>query len=257
MGRIIICGDIHSSYKALKQCLERSSFDYENDTLIQLGDICDGWNETYECIEELLKIKNKILIIGNHDQWFKEWLVTGVNPVSWMQGGEGTLKSYCDNLDKYYEPKFSGYSTNLNPVDIPQSHKDLFNSQIPYYKDENDNIFVHGGFNIHYLLNDQRDNEIFWWDRDLWMQALSVKSAIGFEGMSKPTLKIKEPCNEIFIGHTTTINWGTTLPMTAANITNLDTGCGFKGVLTFVDLNTDQIWQSDNVTELHKDWKGR
>lgn len=32
-------GDIHGAYKALQQCLERSKFNYENDKLIQLGDV--------------------------------------------------------------------------------------------------------------------------------------------------------------------------------------------------------------------------
>ena len=60
-------GDIHGNYKALKQCLERSAFDKENDLLIQLGDVADGWHEVYECVDELLSIKNTIFIKGNHD----------------------------------------------------------------------------------------------------------------------------------------------------------------------------------------------
>lgn len=43
--RTLVMGDIHGGYKALMQCLERSKFDYEKDTLIQLGDICDGWSD--------------------------------------------------------------------------------------------------------------------------------------------------------------------------------------------------------------------
>lgn len=82
MGRTIIAGDIHGSHKALKQCLERSNFDYENDTMIQLGDIVDGWNEVYEEVEELLKIKNLVTIKGNHDDWFNHYLQLGTHPVS-------------------------------------------------------------------------------------------------------------------------------------------------------------------------------
>jgi len=32
-------GDIHGSFKALKQCLQRSKFNYQKDRLIVLGDI--------------------------------------------------------------------------------------------------------------------------------------------------------------------------------------------------------------------------
>ncbi len=37
-----VVGDIHGGAKAFKQVLEKSEFDYENDLLISLGDICDG-----------------------------------------------------------------------------------------------------------------------------------------------------------------------------------------------------------------------
>lgn len=274
MNRIIICGDIHSSHKALKQCLEKSTFDYENDTLIQLGDIVDGWNEVYEVVEELLKIKNIHLIKGNHDEWFKYFIDYNDHPVSWMQGGQGTLDSYCKHLKKEYIAKYSGYTTNLLNTDIPQSHIDFFNKQLPYYKDKDNNLFIHGGFNRHFLLKDQ-DEEIFYWDRDLWLQALSVKEGIGFEGCEPVKLKFKEDFKEIFIGHTATTNWRTKeeiskngiitslkgssidYPMNACNIWNLDQGCGFKGKLTFMDLNTKEYWQSDEVSNLHIDWKGR
>jgi len=46
MGRTLVIGDIHGAYKALVQCLERSGFDKEKDTLITIGDVCDGWHET-------------------------------------------------------------------------------------------------------------------------------------------------------------------------------------------------------------------
>lgn len=46
--RTFTIGDIHGGYKALKQCLERSKFNYKEDHLIALGDIVDGWPETPE-----------------------------------------------------------------------------------------------------------------------------------------------------------------------------------------------------------------
>ena len=40
-------GDIHGAYKALIQCFERSKFDYKNDRLIVMGDVCDGYPEAF------------------------------------------------------------------------------------------------------------------------------------------------------------------------------------------------------------------
>lgn len=78
--KIIVMGDVHGAYKALVQCLERSGFDYEKDTLIQLGDIVDGYPDSYECVEELLKIENLIAIKGNHDGWFDLFIKTDYHP---------------------------------------------------------------------------------------------------------------------------------------------------------------------------------
>jgi len=262
--RKFVCGDIHGNYKGLMQCLQRSNFDYENDTLIQLGDVADGWSEVYKCVEELLTIKNLISIKGNHCDWFNDWILFNKHPTDWQQGGLGTLKSYCEELDKlYYNKETGGYVTSLLDTDIPQSHRDFFRKQNRYYKDENNNIFVHGGFNRHYLLKNQMDDSIFWWDRDLWMQALSVKNLIETQGellelnQFKPKFNIKEPCNKIFIGHTATVSWKTDKPMKAANIWNLDTGAGFRGKLTIMNVDTEEYFQSDDVQVLYPNEKGR
>lgn len=77
-GKIMTVGDIHGNYKALKQCLQRASFNYDKDTLIVLGDVCDGWAYVDKCIDELLKVKNLRYILGNHDQWALEWAINGL-----------------------------------------------------------------------------------------------------------------------------------------------------------------------------------
>ena len=45
--------------------------------------------------------------------------------------------------------------------------------------------------------------------------------------------------------------------MNAANIWNLDTGAGFRGKLTIMDINTKEYWQSDNVNEIYVNERGR
>jgi Calcineurin-like phosphoesterase. len=78
-GKTFVVGDIHGAHKALVQVLERSGFDKENDLLITLGDIADGWSEVYEVVEELLTIKHRIDIIGNHDEWdLLLWKLIGI-----------------------------------------------------------------------------------------------------------------------------------------------------------------------------------
>lgn len=247
--RTLAIGDIHGAYKALEQVLERASVTKE-DKLVFLGDYVDGWSQSYEVIEKLLslsKTNDCVFILGNHDEWFLEYIKTGFHGSQWQQGAGSTRDSYGKRCSMV----------------IPEAHEKFFKSLVNYYKDDDNNIFVHGGFNRHFLLNEQSVPYIYYWDRDLWMQALSSKGLMDQESdlleLNQRILKfkIKEPCKNIFIGHTSTISWKTDKPMNAANIWNIDTGAGFHGKLTIMDVETKEYWQSDLVRDLYPDEKGR
>ncbi len=264
-SRTFCMGDLHGCHKALVQCLERSEFNYETDTLIQLGDICDGWSETYECVEELLKIKNLIPIRGNHDDEFGHWMLWGIHRVHWLHGAKATAESYIKHADRddiRFMPNNGGYITNLTSFDIPPTHQKLFRDQDLYYVDGERNMcFVHGGFNRHISITDQSIPYIYFWDRDLWNSAMSY-SCMNEESKKKNKFKMKNNFSEVFIGHTATTNWSEfntpiTTPMKAANIWNLDTGAGFNGKLTIMDVDTKEFYQSDLVRKLYPNERGR
>ncbi|WP_433863853.1 metallophosphoesterase [Sphingobacterium thalpophilum] len=246
--RVFVMGDIHGAYRALMQCLERSEFDYEMDTLIQLGDVVDGYGQSYECVEELLKIKNLIAIRGNHDAWFYDFSQTDFHPGYWNYGGKATIESYLEHAGKKLIciPSGSGYKTSLNSSDIPAAHRQFFQNQKIYFIDEQQRCFVHGGFNRE-IAFDQQAFSKYYWDRDLWTDALIHENA----GGTVKDFQVPTPFKEIFIGHTSTTNWETDKPMTALNITNLDTGAGHTGKLTIMDVNSKQYWQSEPVVRLY------
>ncbi|OPC72643.1 phosphoesterase [Elizabethkingia miricola] len=250
-SRKFVMGDIHGAYKALVQCLQRSGFDYHNDTLIQLGDIADGHNEVYECVEELLKIKNLIAIKGNHDAWFQEFIQTDFHPVSWNYGGKGTIESYLKYKDgpKVCFSKGSGFKTSLNSSDIPPLHRQFFQKQKLFYILENI-CFVHGGFDRYLDFHEQSEKN-YYWDRRLWTEALSHAD----EGKKVDTFEMVTHFESIYIGHTSTLNWDTVQPMKALNITNLDTGAGSNGKLTMLNIDTKEIWQSDPLDTLYENCK--
>jgi serine/threonine protein phosphatase 1 len=261
-GRTMVIADLHGNYLGLKQALERSNFNYNNDTLIQLGDIVDGGPDTYECVEELLKIKELICIKGNHDEWFNEWLQTGIHPDGWRQGGFKTAESYLKQIGKeeLIQQKMSGnFLVALNPDDIPPLHQQLFRNQALCYIDNNNNLFIHGGFNRHSELKEQirQSPWILYWDRDLWSQALSYQSMMP-ENRKVLKFKMKDNFEEVYIGHTCTVFWGENTPMKAANVWNMDTGGGSrKGKVTIMDVDTKEYWQSDLTSELYPNEKGR
>lgn len=248
MSKIYVCGDIHGNYKGLVQAIERSPFKPQEDTLISLGDLIDGGYDSYEVVEYLSSLPDCILIKGNHDEYFKHWLNYGVNPVNWLQGQHLTAESYISYVrrelgeDRIITPNHNGYITNLIYSDIPKKHRDFLNSGINYFIDVKNNCYVHGGFNRFLPINKQRDGSIYYWDRDLWLQALHA---------SDSEFKIEGNYNTVFIGHTSTTNWKTTKPMLAANVWNLDTGAGTYGKVTIMDVNTYEYWQSDLFKELY------
>lgn len=245
--------------KGLQQCLDRSEFNYESDMLIQLGDIVDGWYEIFECFEILNKIQNKILIRGNHDEWFSTFIRTGLHTTYWQSGGIGTFNSYVKHdCSEMNNPK-RNYITNL---DIPESHQQMIGNQIAYYIDDQNRCFVHGGFDREYLIEKQIP-DVLQWNRNLWNEALSCSK--------DQKLNTKDDFSEIFIGHTATTNLSESLrftqdpsygkpivfPIESGGVWNLDTGSGWKGKLTIMDVDTKQYWQSDYVKELYPDSKGR
>lgn len=257
-SRTLVIGDIHGNYKGLIQALQRSNFDYENDTLISLGDVVDGHSQSYEVVEELLKIKNLIAVKGNHDDWFNTWIKTGNNPTNWGQGQAATGYSYMRYLG--IPETLNGLMYNLIYQDVPFEHRKFFATQLPYYLDNENRLFIHGGFNRHYPL-DEQDEFTFWWDRDLWGQALSYKSMTGNpkpDGtFHKPKFKMVGDFKEVFIGHTSTQFWGENQPMNAANIWNMDTGGGWFGFVSIMDINTKEVWQSDDAKSLYPEFNGR
>lgn len=270
MGKRFVMGDIHGNYKGLKQVLERSNFNIEEDTLVQLGDIVDRGPNVNKCVETLSKIQNFIGIRGNHDERFDQWLKTGIHPTNWRQGGKQTALSYLKPIgreDMIVKSNGRGYLTSLNPGDIPEHHMKIFYQQLDYYIDDDNNLFVHGGFNRHFPFKNQ-DRNIYLWDRDLWLSAMSFKA---MENGSY-RFRIETDFKHIYIGHTSTTAWKgyeevtkngisikmwghITTPITVANITNMDTGSGnVKGKLTIMNIDTKEIFQSDLVGDLYPNY---
>jgi len=243
-----VLGDVHGAYRALLQVLERSGFNLDKDRLICLGDIVDGWPDVMECFDELLKIKDLIYIWGNHDDWYYKFLKFGQTPYVWTsQGGDNTIKSYMKKAE----------SGNINFI---QDHLALFNRAYFYYVDDNNRLFVHGGFNWHIPIGDNILYD-FMWDRHAFETACSWE-AFTIAHPTKPSYYFKN-YSEVFIGHTCTnhgVNCriGNTLePLHVSNLWNLDQGAGWDGKLSIMNVDTKEFFQSDLVQELYPEERGR
>lgn len=241
MGRTLVLGDVHGAARALEQVLERSKFDRANDVLIFLGDVADGWPETRQAINLLLTIPNRISLLGNHDEWFKEWVETGKREPLWTsQGGQATIDSYAiHNPDGY-----------VSPLDcVPDTHRRYLRYCKEWHSD-GDRMFVHGGWPMASKAHPEvyAGQGILNWDRGLWQRAKHAEAY----GMRKPFTRF----DEVYVGHTTT--WAySRVPMQACEVWNLDQGAGWEGKLSIMDVDTKEYWQSDLVSDLYPDVQGR
>ena len=239
MSKYVIA-DIHGEYTKLVKCIESINLTRE-DTLIFLGDYVDRGSQSYEVIEYLIGLANKyqcIFLRGNHDDWWYDYIKTGIHPAL-QQGGRETLLSYILNCEENY-----GFDRDTYQIKMPDTHVQFFKNLLSYYIDEELNLFVHGGFNRHYLIEEQQ-SDIFWWDRDLLHQARSYSSMRNTEYPFKIKGCKEGKFKEIFVGHTPVQYFDSTIPLNYSNIWVLDTGAGkFKdGTVTIMNVDTKEFKQ--------------
>ncbi len=241
--RKFILGDIHGSAKALIQVFEKSKFDFQKDKAIFLGDICDGWSEVKECIDFIQTIPNKEVIMGNHDEWAM-FYYKNITP-------------YANDFDVWR--KHGGLATiqSLGDIDVIDQKYVDFLSSLKYYHEEDGNLFIHAGLNL-----DTDDNgNIFplsqqhayfkCWGREFIYHVYENRKKIGY--------KLNTPWKEIFVGHspTTRFNPYYKTPKNWLNVWNMDTGSAFMGNLSMMNIDTKEVFQSDECMKLYPNEKGR
>lgn len=221
--RTFVVGDIHGAYKALQQCLQRCGFVPEKDRLIVLGDVCDGYPEVRQCVNYLNSLPNKYILKGNHDVWALRWALTWERAEGWTsQGGDNTILSY-----------------DGGPV--PDEHK-KFLSEMPLWLELDNKLYIHGGYNPERPL-DKQDEQILLWDRSLLNKAYQMHASGWFEPFGG--------YEDIFVGHTTTQFYNSSIPLRFCNVWAMDTGAGWSGRLTVMNVDNHLYWQSDPTPALY------
>lgn len=241
MSRKFVIGDIHGSFKALRQIMERVDVQ-PADQLIFLGDYVDGWNQSFEVLEYLMELEKKIkcvFIKGNHDLWCQQWLEKNVTGESWlMSGGKATINSYRGRSEK-----------------DKAIHLQFFKRMLNYFIDAENRLFIHAGFSSMHGPYSEHYSSNYSWDRTLWELALSLDKSLSKESVFYPKRLLL--FKEIYIGHTPTLRYNRYEPMNAENVWNIDTGAAFYGQLSILEVHSKQFWQSDTVLDLYPGETGR
>lgn len=239
--RTLVIGDIHGGLKALIQLLNVAKVTV-NDKLIFLGDYVDGWSESAPLMDYLIELNethNCVFIKGNHDVWCEAWLKNGNANETWLfHGGQLTVDSYksYDDTEKL-------------------KHLNFFEIMPFYFESEDNNLYIHAGFTSMHGPKKEFHTSNYNWDRTLWEMAMVMDTRIKKGSLSYP--KRLAIYNEIYIGHTPTIHFGSEKPMQGCNVWNIDTGAAFNGRLSCIDVETKEVFQSDVVQNLYPTEKGR
>lgn len=226
--RTFVIGDIHGSLKALDQCLDRSGFKSDEDQLILLGDLCDGWPETSQVYDRLLSMNHVVFVRGNHDEMMLEWVRDGSFHPAWLaNGGLATMESYPDG--------------------VPESHSAFLEASLPYYIWKS-KLFVHAGILPDKPLNEQEDHT-FLWDRSFFKQVLSA----AIQGQHDKITTF----DEVYIGHCPIHRYELTRPKQGAEVWMMDTGAGWEGWLSLMNVETKEMFLSDKVESFYPSGSGR
>lgn len=207
MSRVYVVSDIHGCASILKRNLQRINFSYKRDKLIIVGDIADGANELEELANLLLKVKNLIVVLGNHDLFLKSFVENGKVGLKWLGiGGHDTLKQII----------------NFNLI---EKYKQILLNGVFYYE-YNDCMFIHGGFNHKRSLEQQKKLPLTY-NRSLQTFVKQLHNC-----GKKLKLLGREHIKHFFFGHTPHKK----APLKLSNCTYLDSGVLSTGKLCVYDL---------------------
>ncbi|OQX01434.1 MAG: metallophosphatase [Desulfobacteraceae bacterium IS3] len=202
MGNIFAIGDIHGSADKLIALMDKLDIDFENDTLVFVGDYIDRGPASFEVVEYLLNLKkrcrNTVFLKGNHEDMFLNYLEGPDKLTYMMNGGKDTLESYL---------KKSSENSEL----IPQQHIDFFKSLSLFHETE-DYIFVHAGLRANIPMEKQEPDDL------LWIRNEFIDSNYDFGKM-------------VIFGHTPFLE-----PLIRPNKVGIDTGAVYGNKLTCLKL---------------------
>jgi serine/threonine protein phosphatase 1 len=217
-SRLIAIGDIHGCRVALERLLEAVN-PTADDTVVTLGDYIDRGPDSRGVIDTLIELgryTQLVGVLGNHEEMMLEVLHHGGSHHAWLKhGGLQTLESY-------------GFNGDLNF--LPAEHEDFLDSLGDFFVSD-EFFFTHAAYDPELPLEDQQVEMLRWY---------SLTAGIPMQHQSGRTA---------VVGHTANRE-GEVLD--SGHLICLDTFCYGGGWLTAMEMNTREIWQTNQQGELRQ-----
>jgi serine/threonine protein phosphatase 1 len=232
-ARTITIGDIHGCSQAL-DALIRAIEPQADDLIVTLGDCVNRGPDSRGVLERLIALERRcklIALLGNHDEMLLQLLMDAKagRPralSSWLRmGGDTTLASYGAP---------PGKTTWADLARIPAEHAAFLEQCRPYYETAT-HIFIHANYDP-VLPMDEQPFELLRWE-----SLRDVVPGPHFSGKTVITGHSSQKTGEILdLGY----------------LVCIDTYCCGGGWLTALDVQTQEVWQTDSQGELRPPQSG-
>lgn len=237
MGRRLAVGDIHGRFGLLQEALEKASFDRNSDTLYSVGDLADRGEESLATLRFLHDLPSFRPVLGNHDAWLEQWLVTGRADWLWLEynGGRRTVEDFRHSGVSEEEKKALGAWLSTFPLVRIEEDIIIAHAGLPEDMDEGE-LAEFSRKQRKSPVNDHLGHVEEWllWDRTMLENAKKGRVECAFR-----TEKT------VFIGHTQ--QWKTGKPYINQDfhLVCLDTGAGSgRGPVTVMDIDSGEVYAS-------------
>ena len=212
-ARTIAIGDVHGHLAALAGLLHLIE-PTANDTIIMLGDYVDRGPDSRGVLDHLIELADRcqlIPLMGNHEEMMLGACEGRDNLRFWLNcGGGATLESY---------------GPDLNLDGIPRAHFHFLEQCRPHYEMAT-HFFIHARYDPWLPLERQDSKTRLWLDLDEEIPEPHMNGQIAV------------------VGHTVQ-RTGRILDL--PHLKCIDTGCGFGGLLTALDVISGRIWQVEET----------
>jgi len=232
-------GDVHGCldqlldlYSQTQQKIEEEFSHRQDVFVVFLGDYVDRGPSSKSVLEFLIQLDpdRHIVLPGNHEEVMLDYLTADedhllrTSGVWFRNGGIATLASYAEGQSHpVFNPhtRYDLASLASARALVPEDHKafleKLLNNRLPYWKDDEDQLFfVHAGIDPSKRLSEQ-SHEDFLWSRDPRLLDGSTKWIDEYLVIHGHT-----PCGD--------------QPLMNGNRISVDTGCCYGGKLSAICL---------------------
>ena len=155
MTKLFAISDIHGYLDEFLCALSKVDLSDKNNRLILIGDYIDNGLQSFQVISKIIELEelysNQIItLLGNHEEWFYDWLILD----------KPTASAFPETIKSFFSPEELNYILKSNPNNFETGVRDEIKNNIKFipfinwlkkrYKDKryyetDTQIFVHAG----------------------------------------------------------------------------------------------------------------